>query len=832
MNRLSSPKLATLLIVACLWRRAVDAKAAANIDGDGRGLQRYLLEAATDGDGGGGAERSTTLAAFPWLESRFSCPTCVPQTDPGGRRTDLNWTDVLVIVNTKCDGVVERIVDQRRRPLRHGGSGGIALEVRWRLATPDERFSAAVVNQCTARSGRHVVAFYEVVGDAATGVKKVIFRGTANATAVPRSADGKNQKPPHRRRNGAVAPKAAGSRLWLLYEGWHAYASDVVRAQSFAPISVEAVIRSNGGYTLDSIYQPPYSSASAAGFYYQAIPAMGPYCLYRHRAGQGAGPVADCPNISRVTTQHAEWLSGIGIDVIVFDGTNLCTDTPFADVIQLRPMEVVAEEWLELRRQGHSTPQMVAWNCIPPGATLYQKYLDNLYNNATVNELIATDPTTGKMIFFYPDSMAADPNIIAAIEGNGGRNNIIVVPMWADESPSSFLQKDMWQFMAPCQSPPGSYTTSVAEMPTCGQLVAPTTALGSTTTVSPAYQMGYSSLPFQSPGKLGTWTFRVQFTTPLTSPVDNLMISSFNEFLAQPQTNPYQGSSPYYNSMGLEWDPSKGELWVDTYGCGYGRDIEPSQECGAHTFNMLASCLRTNYLAHSGMLEAAGVLVVDANANRTDKKTTSAKKTRLPSDTAVCTTFATSLTSTTSETVIVDADGPRHVHALVGAEPCCIGGAVMYDIWVMQANSGDDMLLTKDYNEVIALSNSGQWTQVCNPIGGPTVFCTQGGGWASPLAVSGPFLLATSTAPMSGVTGFVELLRCRTSGGTHFFSTSPTCEGQTLEQHLGFVSLSRTSDFPRSLRRCYVPSTGMHYHSLDFPCQDGGSEEAMYGFVH
>lgn len=52
--------------------------------------------------------------------------------------------------------------------------------------------------------------------------------------------------------------------------------------------------------------------------------------------------------------------------------------------------------------------------------------------------------------------------------------------------------------------------------------------------MSPSYQMSYASTPFAAPGKLGGETFRKQFHTAITARPDNIMISSYNEFIAQP----------------------------------------------------------------------------------------------------------------------------------------------------------------------------------------------------------------------------------------------------------------------------------------------------------
>ena len=65
--------------------------------------------------------------------------------------------------------------------------------------------------------------------------------------------------------------------------------------------------------------------------------------------------------ISATLARHAEMLTGAGIDFIVADSTNAQSTGAMADALQLRPWEVVAEEWLALRKQGTPTPKIAIW---------------------------------------------------------------------------------------------------------------------------------------------------------------------------------------------------------------------------------------------------------------------------------------------------------------------------------------------------------------------------------------------------------------------------------------------------------------------------------------
>ena len=139
------------------------------------------------------------------------------------------------------------------------------------------------------------------------------------------------------------------------------------------------------------------------------------------------------------------------------------------------------------------------------------------------------------------------------------------------------------------------------------------------------------------------------------------------------------------------------------------------------------------------------------------------------------------------------------------------------------ANGGSswdyDHVLTIDGNEIPSLQNSG-WTELCNPHYGPPSLCGGTNG-------DGPFLLFPSAG-----TNRVPIYRCYT-GVNHFFSTSSSCEGTTVESLLGYASSQRTSETPRPLRRCFNPSQNVHFHWLNENCPQDASinEEGILGYV-
>jgi hypothetical protein len=55
--------------------------------------------------------------------------------------------------------------------------------------------------------------------------------------------------------------------------------------------------------------------------------------------------IPDCSGIPETAARHAKQLSSVGIDFVTVDATNLGQFSTFADVIQLRPGEVLFEEW-------------------------------------------------------------------------------------------------------------------------------------------------------------------------------------------------------------------------------------------------------------------------------------------------------------------------------------------------------------------------------------------------------------------------------------------------------------------------------------------------------
>ena len=183
------------------------------------------------------------------------------------------------------------------------------------------------------------------------------------------------------------------------------------------------------------------------------------------------------------------------------------------------------------------------------------------------------------------------------------------------------------------------------------------------------------------------------------------------------------------------------------------------------------------------------------------------------------------------------------------AEPCCTTDdkEVFANAWSLRSSSssssssvvggdggGDYSLLSSNRSEVDALLASGSWTEVCNPISGPTgVFCVN---TSMADARDGPFMLysvAVAGVPQGG--GVRPLLRCVGGSGAqrrHFFSTDAACEGAgTADGVLGYIAVKRGGEMLRALRRCKGPGAGQRMHSLDLLCDEPDGDGEPLGFV-
>lgn len=599
----------------------------------------------------------------------------------------------------------------------------------------------------------------------------------------------------------ALSPVSAMPTVGIMYEAWHAPAVQAIEdcRGCAAPLTIEAVLRSNGTVSLADAYATKNASV-AQGFHFHTEPLHGGfYCIYRKRASDehGATGLRDCNNISATTARHAALLSAANISFVVVDSTNIQSDSEFGDAIQLRPFEVLAEEWHALRLRGLPTPQIAIWqNLHDPKGTLWKRFVDarSVYANASYGrspggtDLLLRDGRTGRPAFFT--TADPSPTIVAQLEDESGPYNVTTAVMWAERDR---FQEGELAFFSPCiDKASGMFTSSVPLENTpgpCAQKHTTNARLGprgTALTVGPSYQLSYSSLPWQASGKLGGTTLKAQFATAfaLRDQLDYLFIGTFNEHIAQPQKNPFVASDPRALSLGLGDsgshsgpDPDASQLWVDLYGDSTTRDLEPSVSDQGAMWELLSSCLR---------VLAAGA-------------------------------------------------GCGGVNSTALAEPCCDVHAPAQRwrvLWVLErpGDPSKDVMATADPHERAVLLQSGVWVEVCTPFGGATAFCS---GMPSLHAAvdytRGPFLLH-SVAQVPPATPSRAVFRCY--GKRHFVADSPMCYGRGKQESvLGFASSARDSNTPRSLRSC-ASSSGVMYHSLDAPCAMGDEELGHLGYVH
>lgn len=496
----------------------------------------------------------------------------------------------------------------------------------------------------------------------------------------------------------------------------------------------------------------------------------------------------DCANITRTASTHAAQLVEAGFDYVAVDITNWPVVNAPTDLAVLRPTEVLFEEWLKLRQAGQKTPQIAVWPCSPDNSNTWQYLLTNLYNNATYDSLIYRDPQSNKKVVFLPDNPSCySAAVETMIRSNGGRNDIETRRMWALFGGDKFAS-GTWGFFSPCtttkstetalpspivqsaplpgrnsSAPPLHFTTSMVGEEACNQ--APTLAADGSVvevTASGGYMLSQCALPFASPGHMRGLTLHRLFTKVLATGAPNLFVSSFNEHIGGRQAPAYKANTAI--NIGLPDDPQRAQVWVDTYAAEFSRDIEPSVEGGSRVWEVAKACVQL---------------------------------------------YKQALTC---------ADQP--------ASPCCTTADkyVYANVWSL-AHPGvpGDHLLTNSAGERAALLGEG-WQEICNPVGGPSVFCVDG---SMQDGRAGPFMLFNTTAAAAST---VPLYRCITAAGHHLFSAQADCEGLGKnELTLGYMAASRGGDCLRALRRCRTAAGDGYLHSLDLPCDHPDS--LILGFV-
>jgi hypothetical protein len=395
-------------------------------------------------------------------------------------------------------------------------------------------------------------------------------------------------------------------RVGIRYLAWHAFAGDGLQQHPTAQRrTVEDVIRSASPSFFD-ILPTPSLRAQAYSFHYQARPTVGFYCLYRKRPAEAAYAepnfVPDCPNITQTTGGHAS-IWNVGADFIYLDLTTIPEMGPFADVLGVRPLEVLLEEWVALRAAGTMTPQVAAWLPAPDkvaGKPLTYEAVLKIYNTPTFADLILRDSAGRKVMFLLDDSTTDAGRTI--IEQNGGANDVVGVRLGGPLGQPK-LSAGVASWMQPCEVS-GGFTTIVEAAVPCNQGHTPASPIGSILSASNSYQLSYASLPFQAAGRANGLTLKQQFATAFALQPDWLLINSWNQWIARPANNPFPASmGDLRKSMGVT-DDSGLWLWREAYGAEYLSDVESSAEYGNSYISLLASCIRV--LRKGGCAAAAG----------------------------------------------------------------------------------------------------------------------------------------------------------------------------------------------------------------------------------
>jgi len=117
---------------------------------------------------------------------------------------------------------------------------------------------------------------------------------------------------------------------------------DVLRSSS---LTIENATRA---YVANSSIVFPDLQYMLHSNFLQHRPAIGCSCFYEKRAGE-AGYIPDCTGVSAAAAQKASWMVQAGLQFAISDGTNRgLWPSSASDVLQMRPAEVLAREWMAL----------------------------------------------------------------------------------------------------------------------------------------------------------------------------------------------------------------------------------------------------------------------------------------------------------------------------------------------------------------------------------------------------------------------------------------------------------------------------------------------------
>lgn len=404
--------------------------------------------------------------------------------------------------------------------------------------------------------GAHAAAAYAVHADGrGATLLGDVARFTVAAPAAGDAAAARSRLASSERALRAATP---GGVLGIYFTTYQQSVSqlyqNVSRATGAPPVTMDDVVSSNRTlHFADSIwkyYANTSSPAWEASLFMSHEPALGIYCYYRKRANEsaGLGGLADCPEASHVLQTHAAELASAGFEFIAPDATNWDGDprnaSNGADLNQLRPTEIVAEEWANMRLAGAATPQLSTYDRVNLGGVLWQFYLAEFFNNGTLVglDLVFRNRNTTRVpgydkVYIVADEPGLDWPAVRAIQANGGANDVVTPIMWAAPDASGNYEANGYlKYFSPCTAMlNGSRVFSsdaFLDLDTpCSHLKTRHSPVGDVWTVSTGLPM--NSIPFGGLRYHGAF-LKKQFADVFADaePTDLLFAPSWNEFAA------------------------------------------------------------------------------------------------------------------------------------------------------------------------------------------------------------------------------------------------------------------------------------------------------------
>jgi len=551
----------------------------------------------------------------------------------------------------------------------------------------------------------------------------------------------------------------------------------------------------------------------------QSTPAVGNaslspfYCFYAPRPGEDPIMPA-CPDIPYHARRQSSLMRAAGIDYVLQDASNYGPWDPslphggdvVGDVRQLRPFEVLVDEWRSLRDAGEATPSVGVFNRVSSSSrdAMWRVYLDRFYENATFSDMVfrARANGTGERmpVFMLVARHDVNETAVRAIEASG--NGTLVPRMWLSLSPNgSDTAAGLWTYFAPCTGAPADPGRDGAVVfsstvwpggPPCRHAKTTGSVIGSAWTISMAQVFG--NLPFQDPGKLRGAFFKLQAADAFADPegTDFWFSPSWNENSITPvPMSRWKMTNPFFAGAATrEGDWYRSTMWMDGFGAHRSRTIEPMRQDGGLYYGVYASCVRVARLA-----SAWGVPLSHAAAP-----------------------------------------------CAVAGEECCQLSAeeMVRPVWSVRHPTTGDSALVATRAELEAFVGRG-YAEICNPFGsaGPngeaTAFCVDGSlpwcdvevnGTARCFdAVRGPVMLMAGAAD-----GFrTRVVRCEAASSGRHYPASRCRDGDGDGVLLGFAWDAPTSAAPRRLYRC-DDGAGGGFHVLDSECL-GGARRTFVGQV-